>query len=202
MRAPDGERSEVVRKSSIFVITRIFDSRTTEGTQSSGRGLPPATCQFKFFFEVLEICEPIRNLRFLRTAANARTAAKVLRAKRARQRTRSPRSEASRTVFRYPRVEQPGAFLHYITTPSSIFNRALPSATGATRRRQTAAQTTSRRTTRPANRRFSDSSRTGTVRSQPTAGGRIPQLAGIFLYQCSIVSSVWELHAEGADRRV
>ena len=37
-QAESEARSEVVRKSSIFVMTRIFDSRTTP--ESSGRGLP------------------------------------------------------------------------------------------------------------------------------------------------------------------
>ena len=38
-RVPDGEPSAVVRKSSIFVITRIFDSRTTRRTELSDLGL-------------------------------------------------------------------------------------------------------------------------------------------------------------------
>ena len=38
-RAPDGEPSAIVRKSSIFVITRIFDSRTTRRTELSDLGL-------------------------------------------------------------------------------------------------------------------------------------------------------------------
>ena len=38
-RAPDGEPSNVVRKSAIFVMTRISDSRTTRRTELSDLGL-------------------------------------------------------------------------------------------------------------------------------------------------------------------